>query len=366
MKFVFITREGLENPGARTRCYSLSAKLRQKGLRADVFSFSDRLGAKSGKDEIDFTFFEKFKHIYKGFKLLSKEKDKPIFIVNRFNYHTIPAWLVSKLKKIPLVFDMDDWEAREDIGYYFGLFPKSKAEYLAGLFAKNSMFCIAASNYLRDYLLQFNKKVYYLPTGVDTDKFKSLGRKDKKDFIFSWHGSVNRIEVLKYIKFIIDCFLAIRKKYPFIKLVIAGDGIFGNELRKLVKASSSNSIIYAGWINYRSIPSHLDSIDVGLVPLLDKTRFNLSKSPVKLFEYMAMAKPTISSNIGEAASIIDNGENGFLAGTEEEFLERMEALIKDKDLGKKIGDNARKTVEKQYSLDVVSESAYEILAGINA
>jgi len=360
-RFVFITREGRNDPGARTRCYSFSLHLREKGLNAEVFSFVDNLGAKSGKDEENFCFAEKVKYIYKGFKFLSKESAGTTFIVNRFNYHTLSAWAVSKFRKIAFIFDMDDWEAREDIGYYLGFIPKSKAECLLRLFAKNSVFCIAASHYLRDYLLQFSKKVYYIPTGVDLERFKPAEIKPKEDFIFSWHGSVNRIELIGYIKFIIECFLTLYKKYPFIKLFIAADGIFNKELTKLIKDYHCENLIYKGWIDHDDVPSYLDNADCGLIPLLDKTRFNLSKSPVKLFEYMAKAKPVVASCVGEANYIIKNGHNGFLASSRSEFILNMEQLIKNSDLAKKLGIAARKTAEEDYSLDILGEKFVNIL-----
>jgi len=38
------------------------------------------------------------------------DKEYNPFIINRFNYHSIPAWLVSTIKRVPIIFDMDDWE----------------------------------------------------------------------------------------------------------------------------------------------------------------------------------------------------------------------------------------------------------------
>ncbi len=353
MKFLFITREGRKDPGARIRCWGFSEKLKKKGLNSSVFSFVDRLGAKSGKDETKFTFGRKLKYSYKGFRIFLKEAKNSVFVINRFNYHTIPAWLVAKLRNTPFVFDMDDWEAREGWG--------SRSECLSRLFAKSSRLCIAASNYLKDYLSQFNRKVYYIPTAVDTGKFKPFFGKKRDDFVFSWHGSVNRIELIGYIKFIIECFLALYEKYPFIKLFIAADGIFGRELIKLIKSYNCKNLIYKGWVDYNDIPFYLDSVDCGLIPLLDKTRFNLSKSPVKLFEYMAKAKPTIASCVGEANHIIKNGCNGFLASDRNEFIFNMEQIIKNPDLTKNLGIAARKTAEETYSLDILGERFANIL-----
>ena len=353
MKFYFITRENRINPGARVRCWGFSEKLKEKGLTSEVFSFVDKLGARSGKDDAKFSLSEKLRYSCKGFGLLSKEAKTSVFIVNRFNYHTIPAWLAAELRGRPLIFDMDDWEAREGRG--------SKAEHLTRLFAKRSIFCVAASNYLRDYLLQFNKKVYYIPTAVDTDKFKPSLCKEKKDFIFSWHGSVNRIELIGYLKFIIECFLALFKKYPSIKFYIAADGIFSTELIRLIKSYHCENIVYKGWLDYDDISSYLDDIDCGLVPLLDKTRFNLSKSPVKLFEYMAKAKPVVASCIGEACYIIKDGYNGFLASGKDEFILHMEQLINDPGLAEETGSAAREEIEENYSLNVLGERFAGIL-----
>ena len=353
MKFVFITREGRKDPGARIRCWGFSEKLKERGFDSSVFSFVDGIGAKSGKDDITFTFGEKLKYSYKGFRMLSKEAKNSVFIINRFNYHTIPAWLTAKLRNIPFIFDMDDWEAREGWG--------SKSEYLSRSFAKNSVFCIAASNYLKDYLSQFNRKAYYIPTAVDTDKFKPSSHKKRKNFVFSWHGSVNRIELVKYIKFIVECFLTLYGKYSFIKLFIAADGIFGEKVIKLIESYRCENLTYKRWIDYNDVPFYLDNVDCGLIPLLDKTHFNLSKSPVKLFEYMAKAKPVVASCIGEASCIIKNGHNGFLASNRDEFIFNMEQLIKTPDLAKNIGMAARKTAEEKYSLGVLGEKFAGIL-----
>ena len=54
MKVLFISREGVDQPGARMRGYGFAKELKKRGLDADVFSFVDHLGAKAGKDEKGF------------------------------------------------------------------------------------------------------------------------------------------------------------------------------------------------------------------------------------------------------------------------------------------------------------------------
>ena len=81
----------------------------------------------------------------------------------------------------------------------------------------------------------------------------------------------------------------------------------------------------------------------------------MSKSPVKLFEYMAKAKPVVASATGEANYIIKNGCNGFLASGKNEFILYMEQLMRNPGLAEKVGLAARKTVEENYSLNVLGE-----------
>ncbi len=361
--FIFITREGRKDPGARARSWGFSEQLNEKGFRSSVVSFVENLGAKSGGEDANFTLLEKIIYAFKGYKFLLKKANNPIFIINRFNYHTIPVWILSKIKKIPFIFDMDDWEAREDISNYFGVFPRSKAEYLTRKLASESICCIAASNYLKDYLSKQNKKVYYLPSGVDIKEFyPSFSAEEKKKMVFSWHGTLNRIEILDYIKFIIDCFLVLYRKYPFIKLFIAGEGTFDGQLAMMIEKYRCNGIVYQRWIKPENISEYLDEVDVGLVPLFDTTKFNLSKSPVKLFEYMAKGKPVIASAVGEANFIIQSGYSGLLSYNKEEFLSNMELMISDRNLAKTIGINGLEVVRKKYSLNLAGDKLYSIIA----
>ena len=361
-KLFFITRESYFNPGARNRCYYFSEYMRTNGFQSEVFSFVDKYLPISAGREINLKFYQKLKLIYLAFIDLCKIGTNSIFIINRFNYHSIAAWTAAFCKNIPMVFDMDDWESSEQINNVYGIYPRSKAEYLTRKIAGNSKFCIASSRYLENYLKKYNKKVYYLPTGVDLNKFFKTFPKEKDDFIFSWHGSINRPEIVRYLKFICDCFIALCDKYPHIRLYFAGSGVYSKDFLELLKEYQCEKIVYKGYIDYKNMPSYLDSIDVGLVPLLEASRFNLSKSPVKIFEYMAKAKAVIASNVGEASFIIDHGVNGFLASTREEFISIMERLIKDKQLLIKIGDNAFDKIKKEFSLHALAGRFYSYIS----
>lgn len=364
MKIIFISREGYNLAGARVRCYNFARELKKYGIETEVLSFADNLGAKCGSSEWQMGIREKLVFNYRALRILLKKRDV-IFYLQRFNYHSFAPYLVHLFKGNKIILDLDDWEMRENPKYYLGIYPSSKAHYLTREIAKQSIFCIAASRFLQEFLLQFNKKTYYFPSGVDTELFKpSLNAIDNKKIVFSWIGTFHRKEYIENIKFALDCFSILRKKYPYIYFDIVGDGIYRDVLREVVNKFNVPNILLKGWIAPDIVAEYLSTIHIGLLPVASNRKFNKAKSPTKLFEYMAMAKPTVCSDIGELSHIIQDRENGFLAKTKDEFIKKMQKLIEDSNLRQRLGENARETIEKKYSLKVLGKQLYDILKTI--
>jgi glycosyltransferase involved in cell wall biosynthesis len=130
---------------------------------------------------------------------------------------------------------------------------------------------------------------------------------------------------------------------------------------KLIARFDDPHVQLKGWIPPDKIPQYLATIHIGLLPVVSDSKFNKAKSSTKLFEYMAMAKPTVSSGIGEANEIIQDGVNGLLAMTKVEFAKKMQVLIKDPLLRTRLGDSARQSIEMKYSLKVLGRQLYDIL-----
>jgi glycosyltransferase involved in cell wall biosynthesis len=73
------------------------------------------------------------------------------------------------------------------------------------------------------------------------------------------------------------------------------------------------------------------------------------KCGLKGLSYMALEVPTIMSAVGVNTEIIEDGVNGFLARTDEEWVHKLSLLIDSFELRKTMGTLARKTVETAYS-----------------
>jgi glycosyltransferase involved in cell wall biosynthesis len=64
---------------------------------------------------------------------------------------------------------------------------------------------------------------------------------------------------------------------------------------------------------------------------------------------MALGIPTICSPVGVNSEIVQDGVNGFLASTEDEWVEKLTALLRSAELRKRFGLAGRQTVEAKYS-----------------
>lgn len=366
MKVIFITREGYNLSGARVRCYNFARELRKYGVDTEVFSFADNLGAAYGEKELAMSCWEKGRYSLRAITALFKKEKDSIFFIQRLNYHSAAPLLISLFRRNKVIFDCDDWNIRENPVYYLGVFPSSKMEFLTRRLAGCADVRIAASVFLQDYLSRFGKKVVYLPTGVDTELFKPReNNKDSSRITLGWTGTCYSEDMYANLRFVIDCFNGLAAQHGNIFLSLAGEGSFFEQIKRELNSNVyKERIVVNDWIPPDQIPDYLNSIDIGLVPLIQNTKFNQAKSPTKLFEYLAMALPTVSSRMGEAPRIIKDGENGFLSGNKEEFIEKAGLLANDADLRRQMGEDARKTVERDFSLTVLGRQLYGVLQSI--
>lgn len=97
---------------------------------------------------------------------------------------------------------------------------------------------------------------------------------------------------------------------------------------------------------------------------LTEDLWSKGKCGYKLIQYMACGLPVIASPVGVNKKLVKNGVNGFLANSEEEWIEFLDLLIRDPELRSKMGAEGRKIVEKFYSLEVHGPRVSSIIGNL--
>jgi glycosyltransferase involved in cell wall biosynthesis len=81
-------------------------------------------------------------------------------------------------------------------------------------------------------------------------------------------------------------------------------------------------------------------------------------------QHMATGRPVVVSPVGVNTDIIQHRENGLLASSADEFVAALLELATSPDLRKRIGANARRTIERKYSAEVVSRAFAEVVRSV--
>jgi len=74
----------------------------------------------------------------------------------------------------------------------------------------------------------------------------------------------------------------------------------------------------------------------------------------------------VAAAVGVNREIIQDGVNGFLASTEQEWIEKLGRLLADPELRRRFGEYGRRTVEQRYSLQKHAPVLAATLRGVVA
>ena len=103
------------------------------------------------------------------------------------------------------------------------------------------------------------------------------------------------------------------------------------------------------------------SIHAGIMPLSADV-WAEAKCGYKLIQYMAAGVPVIASPVGVNRDIVRTGENGFLAGAESEWRDRLAELQRSPDEVARMGRNGFEDVLEKYSVSRVARHLSQVFA----
>jgi glycosyltransferase involved in cell wall biosynthesis len=144
--------------------------------------------------------------------------------------------------------------------------------------------------------------------------------------------------------------------YPEVKLIIAGDGREATRLQELaLSLGLGQNIEFAGWVDHSKVYEMIQDSHICLIPHL-KSEHTDTTLPNKLFDYMALGKPVISSNIRPVARVLNQCHCGlvFESGNPDSLAEKLENLFANAN-SSELGENGRKKVLQEYNWEIDSE-----------
>lgn len=210
---------------------------------------------------------------------------------------------------------------------------------------------IAGNEYLATYARHYNKQVLIIPTTIDTEMYKPKYHLHADPIVIGWSGSRTTID---HFKTVLPVLIRLKEKYgERIGFKVIGDPNFIFE---------PLGIAGLPWIRERELED-LWSIDIGIMPLPDD-EWTKGKCGLKGLQYMALEIPTVMSSVGVNMEIIQDGVNGFLASSTQEWVDKLSLLIDHDDLRISLGREGRRIVEQKFSVNSQKENYRSALTGI--
>jgi glycosyltransferase involved in cell wall biosynthesis len=142
-----------------------------------------------------------------------------------------------------------------------------------------------------------------------------------------------------------------------INLWIVGDGSYRKDLELLSEKLGIESCVkFFGHKPFREMLGILAESDAAIIPHL-RTDNNDASSPNKLYQYMYLNKPIISSDCISLKRIINQTHTGFIYKNDspEDLYHLLEKLSADRKLLEEIDGNGRKAVMEQYNWNIDKE-----------
>lgn len=300
-----------------------------------------------------------------------------ILLLNGVGKNQAKIAQVLSAKNIKVIYDIDDldWNLPKD----HTLNKKYKQMNMKKVIkatVNSSDMVITSSDILKNELEKITyKSIKVIPNAIDYKNYYWNLDNKHHNLNIGWAGGSSHLPDIKIIKGIGK---HISNNYKNTKFVLGGWNSrinIINQNNKYKKTMNDYNMMYSEqgnntWVQYekvlfgernnkdlkiiRSRPPHLypeiySYFDIALAPLKDD-KYRNSKSLIKLIEASGYEIPVIVSDVLPYSNIIEDGENGFTASSKKEWKDKIDILVNNKDLRKKLAKNLKETLYSKHNI----------------
>lgn len=234
----------------------------------------------------------------------------------------------------PVILDYDDAIFHQYDGHRSRLVRSALGKKLVPLM-QGACACFCGNGYIANYASRFTPHTVVVPTVVDTLTYAPAAIQRDGPLTLGWIGSPS---TWRYVEPLL----------PIILTLLARHGARFRVIGAGPRARGIDGIDAIDWAEQREI-ADIQAMDIGIMPLPDEP-WARGKCGYKLIQYMACGLPTVASPVGVNADIVINGETGFLAASDVEWIGAIERLLLNAEMRRLMGIRGRQRIEEHYSL----------------
>jgi len=295
--------------------------------------------------------------------LISYVKNFKVFIFHRTLYTSRIKKMIEKIKaqNKTIIFDTDDlvfdkkYLEHMDFLKKMNVFERKLYENgVGGEIIRDDYVkvCTTSTNYLADKLREEGKRVILVRNKMpesDLAIVEEISRNNSEQRYFEsdkvvigyFSGAHGHDKDFFTIE---DVLIRLMDKYEDLRLFLGGPLEISDKFKKYESRIKKMAYVPRE-DNYRNMAG----TDIIIAPLEIGNPFCESKSELKFFEAGILGVPTVAAATRTFREAIEDGTEGFTAREADEWTDRLERLIVDKELRRSMGENAKKKALRVYT-----------------
>lgn len=212
-------------------------------------------------------------------------------------------------------------------------------------------------------------KVSIIPCGIDLGLFQPIDRQKARSELGLGHSRIilfaGRIQAFKGIDILLRAVARLRDSRQMRLLIVGGDSKSADMLASLSSLAGElgieDKVTFVGTVGHGRMPLFYSAADVCVVP-----SYHESFGLVAL-EALACGIPVVASRVGGLATIVKDGETGYLVDelSDETFARSLELLLGDEALRRRMGDAAQSSA-MEYAWPTVARKVLGLYEELTA
>lgn len=276
---------------------------------------------------------------------------KPDVIYERYNLFLLAGLMLKRKLGIPLLLEVNAPLVHERSAHSGGLALQSLARWAEGTAWRGADYVLPVTQVLGDHVRAYgvpNERIVVIPNGINESHFATAPSPEQAKaerglsgklvlgftgFVREWHG-VDR--VIRW--------MASADAPANAHLLVVGDGPVRSDLEALAASLNlAERVTFTGVIHREQVPAWVASFDIALQPAVVAYA-----SPLKLMEYLVMAKAVLAPRTPNLCEVLSDGDNALLfdEGRAEALEQALAQLCADADLRVRLAVGARASIER--------------------
>jgi glycosyltransferase involved in cell wall biosynthesis len=281
------------------------------------------------------------------------------------------GWAAKSLSpRLRLVVDEDDWEQAWNAVEMYSPVQRRFFTWQEKWGLTHADAVVVASRALVGLVQELgvpSERVFYVPNGVGDRTAPATAPPDAGQALSDAAQAVRMLweldaasVVLLYTRFVefelervVEILRQVLVRVPQTKLMIVGEGLFGEESYlddMLQSAGLSQNAVFTGWVDAEHLAGYFAACHVAIFPF-DDTLINRTKCSAKLIDLLAAGVPVVADAVGQNREYIVDGESGLLVppGDDIAFAEAVVRLLADSGLRDGLGMAAARRMRECFA-----------------